>query len=301
MHGQSSKASVMKALWGRTAAANGMILIDPEYIYGRTEGYHFSEQEHHAVLGALWHTAGSVNIDMDRVYLQGISQGGQACWDIGAAHAGRFAGVLPVIQSPCLFNFLPNFTDTALYCTDGSLDGGAPRVNRNAIRSLGSLGVDATYVEYIGRGHEALREEYDRAGRWMLRHRRDPAPKRLHLVALRNCDLLRRWIEIEGTYKRLLPMKGGLQVRPAPPMAVVEASVDDNTFVIRTDNVSRLRVMLSPQLIDFTRKVTVQLNGRTGRPQAVKPDWAFALADSLARRDRRDIYLGQIRLYVRSR
>ena len=144
MHGQVTKAGVMKTFWGRTAAANGLILIDPEYIYGRTQGYRFSEQEHHAVLGALWHAAGRVNIDMDRVYLHGHSQGGHACWDMGASHAGRFAGVLPLIGAPYLSSPLPNYTDTALYSIDGSLDGGAPRRNQGAVRLLGSLGADAT-------------------------------------------------------------------------------------------------------------------------------------------------------------
>jgi len=302
MHGQVTKAGVMKTFWGRTAAANGLILIDPEYVYGRTQGYRFSEQEHRAVLGALWHAAGSVNIDMDRVFLHGHSQGGHACWDMGASHAGRFAGVLPVIGAPVLTSPLPNYTDTALYSIDGSLDGTAPRMNQGAVRLLGSLGADATYVEYIGRGHEAFFEEHDRASLWMLRHRRDSAPKRLHLVALRDCDRRRRWIEVQGTHKRLQPTTGGrLRVRPEPTAAIVQASVRGSTFTVRTQNVSRLRILLSPKLVDFSRKVTVALNGRYARPQAITPDWAFALSDSFARRDRRDIYLGQIPLYVRSR
>jgi len=302
MHGQVTKAGVMKTFWGRTAAANGLILIDPEYVYGRTQGYRFSEQEAHAVLGALWHAAGSVNIDMDRVYLHGHSQGGHACWDMGGAHAGRFAGVIPVIGAPYLNNPLANYTDTALYSIDGSLDGGAPRRNQVAVRLLGALGADATYVEYIGRGHEAFFEEHDRVSLWMLRHRRDPAPKRLHLVALRNCDRRRRWIEVESTPRRLQPTVGGrLRIRPEPTTAIVKASVGGNTFTVRTQNVSKLRILLSPRLVDFSQKITVALNGRYGRPQALNPDWAFALADSFARRDRRDIYLGQIRLYVRSR
>jgi len=301
MHGQVTKAGVMKSFWGRTAAANGLILIDPEYIYGRTQGYRFSEQEHRAVLGALWHAAGSVNIDMDRVYLHGHSQGGHACWDMGGAHAGRFAGVLPVIGVPFLTSSLPNYTDTALYSIDGSLDGGAPVRNQRAVRLLGSLGADATYVEYIGRGHEAFLEEHERVSLWMLRHRRDPAPKQLHLVALRNGDRRRRWIEIQGTRKRLQPMTGGrLRIRPEPTAAIVQASVSDGVFTVRTQNVSKLRILLSPKLVDFSKKVTVVLNGRNLLPRAVRPDWAFALADSFARRDRRDIHLAQIPLYVRS-
>jgi poly(3-hydroxybutyrate) depolymerase len=302
MHGQKSKAGVMKRFWGRTAAANGMILIDPEYIYGRTEGFQFSAQEHRAVLGALWHAAKTVNIDTDRVYLNGHSQGGHACWDIGAAHAGRFAGVLPVIGAPFLNDPLANYTDTALYSIDGSLDAGAPKRNQAAMRKIAAHGADATYVEYIGRGHEAFFEEHDRASEWMRRHRRDPAPKKLHLVAIRDEDRRRRWIEIQGNPKRLLSAKGGkIRIRPEPTNATVQASISDGIITLGTKNVSKMRILLSPRLIDFSRKVTVILNGRLARKQAVRADWAFALADSFTRRDRQDIHLGQISLYVRSR
>jgi len=303
MHGQNSKAGVMRRFWGRTAAANGMIIIDPEYIYGRTHGFRMSQQEHHAVMGALADATRRCNIDTDRVFLSGHSQGGHACWDMGGAHAGRFAGVLPVIGAPILTNMLPNYIDTALYSIDGSDDGSAPGRNRNALKILGPLRCDATYIEYRGRGHEGFSEEFDAAGLWMLRHRRDPAPRLVHLVALRQCDRRRRWVEIQNSYKLLNPFTstGRLRIRPEPTTATVLASVRGNTFAVHTTNVSQMRILLSPRLIDFSRKVTVQLNGRYGRPQAVKPDWKFALEDSLRRHDRQEVYLGEIPLTVRTR
>jgi len=303
MHGQHGKAGGMTPFWRSTAAANGMILIDPEYVYGRKWGYRHSRQEHQAVLGALWDAAGRCNIDTGRVHLSGHSQGGHACWDLGGAHAGRFAGVLPVIGAPRFPRQQPNYHDTALYSVDGSEDGGAPERNRKAVRLLGVLGADVTYVEYIGREHESFSEERDAAALWMLRHRRDPAPRRLRLIALRPCDFRRRWVEIRSTHtpigirwlgKRII-------VRPAPKNAEVTASVANNRFILRTRNVAKIRVLLSPRLLDFSRKVTLLLNGKYFPLRAIRPDWAFALADSLARRDRQNVYLGEITLTVEKR
>ncbi len=303
MHGQLSKAGSMTPFWRSTAAANGMILIDPEYVYGRRWGYRYSQQEHDAVLGALQDAAGRCNIDTDRVYLSGHSQGGHASWDLGAAHAGRFAGVLPVIGAPMFHGALPNYLDTALYSIDGSLDGAAPERNRKAVQLLGVLGVDCTYVEYIGREHESFSEERDEAALWMLRHRRDPAPRQLRLIAQRPCDFRRRWVEIRTTHEPIGIRWIGKRVilRPAPKTAEVSASVAGNRFTIRTKNVATMRILLSPNVIDFSRKVTLLLNGRYIPPRAVTPDWAFALADSLARRDRREVHLGEIALTIRKR
>ena len=301
LHGMSSKAGVMSRFWGRAAAANGLILIDPEYVYGRPKGYLYTEQEHHAVLGALWDAAGRCNIDADRVFLQGHSQGGHACWDIGAAHAGRFAGVIPVIGAPIFTNQLPNYADTALYAVDGSLDMNAPRMNQQALRMLAGLGCDATYVEYVGRGHEGFLEENARIARWILAHRRPAAPKRVNLIALRPCDFRRRWVEVQAAIGPLgLRKVGGvLLVSPPPPAATVSASIRNNVFVVRTRNVARMRLLLPPELIDFSRKVGVQLNGRYTPTHTVKPDWRFALEDAFTRRDRRDVFLGAIELKLR--
>lgn len=289
LHGQLSTAEAGKRVWGRRADKLGMILISPEYIYGRKWGYHFSVEEHEAVLGALSHAAARFHIDMDRVFLQGTSQGGHACWDTGAGHAGRFAGIIPIIGAPRVKASYPNFHDVPVYSVGGEKDAGAPVYNRAWARAVTRVQCDATYVEYLARGHEGFSEEYDRIGRWMLKRARPRPAKRITLVALRGCDCRRRWVRVRAPRTRL----GETLVRTPIGRVKVTAFCNNNVFTATVTNVKRIQFFFPPELVDFARPVTINVNSRRRLSRFFKPDWAFALEEGLRRRDRARVYLGQ--------
>jgi hypothetical protein len=286
----------MNRIWGKHAAREGWILISPEYIYGRKWGYHFSEEEHRAVVSALRHAAGYLNIDMDRVFLTGVSQGGHASWDIGPAHAGLFAAVVPIIGAPLNPAHWPNLHDTALYVIDGSLDAQAPQLNRRAIQELARLRTDATYVEYINRGHEGFGEEYGALCSWLRTRRRTRSPN-VNLVAFRNVELRRRWIAVRATRQALIKEKRTLG--PCVTARVEGQFKAGNHIEIRAWNVTRLRILIPPEAIDLDKPVSVRVNGRIAFRGRVSIDWNLALRECLTRRDRRDIYLAEIQVDVR--
>ena len=289
LHGQSSTAETVRRSWGPHAEKLGMILIGPEYIYGRKWGYHFSVDEHEAVLGALWHAAGRYNIDPDRVFLQGGSQGGHASWDIGAAHAGQLAGLVPIIGAPIIKTSFPNFQDLAVYSVDGEKDAAAPTYNRAWIKAVAGLKCDATYVEYLGRGHEGFGEEYDAIGQWMLqRVRRRPA-ERITLVAHRGCDCRRRWVRVRLPRTPL----GDRLIQGAGREVKVIATCRNNVITASVTNVRRIQFFLSADLIDFARPVTVLVAARRRLSRTFQPNWSIALEESLHRRDRTLVYLGE--------
>lgn len=289
LHGQTSAADSVRRIWGRHADRWGMILIAPEYIYGRKWGYHFSVQEHEAVLGALWHAAGRYNIDEDRVFLQGHSQGGHACWDVGAAHAGRFAGVVPIIGAPLMKAGYPNFHDVAAYSVDGSLDGAAPAMNRGWASAVMRTKCDATYVELVGRGHEGFSEEYEAIGRWLRRRRRPPGPEQITLIGFRGVDCRRAWVRVRGVRKDL---PDRMLRRAVNPVRVI-ARCRNNTITATVTNVTKIQFFLSADLIDFSKPVTIYVNGKRRLRRFFRPDWALALSESLRRRDRQRIFLGE--------
>ena len=286
LHGQVSDASVMKRYWGDTAERYGFVLVSPEYVYGRESGYKASREEHEAVLGAVWHAAGGLNLDMDRVYLQGHSQGGHACWDIGGCHAGAFAAVLPIIGVPQDPRLLANYLDTAVYAIDGSEDGAAPRMNREAFQMLAGLGADATYVEYPGRGHEAFGEEYAAAATWMLAHVRRCGPARLTLAPSHACDCGRRWLQIKPAG------------RPGR-QPVVRAACDGNRITVDAAGLGGLQLLLSSDLVDFSRPVEVVVNGRAAAQVRLEPDWKLAITTCLETRDRCDVPLARLPVALR--
>lgn len=295
LHGMGTDASVMNRFWGPAAKRHGFILISPEYVYGRDSGYFFSEEEHHAVLGAVQHAARTINIDMNRVFLQGNSQGAHAAWDIGAGAAGRFAGIIPIIGMTMMKGHgLENFLDSAMYIVDGSEDGGIEKRNREAMDALAKLGGNATYVEYRGRGHEAFYEEYDDIAAWMAQRRRRRDPKSLHLVALRYANTRRQWIKIVDADDRL-----PTRTTNDRTYASVSAVIKGNTLRARARKASRLRFYFNPSLVDMSKPVTIYVNGRPKFKGPLEIDWVMALEDAFLRRDRQSLYLSRVTVEVR--
>ncbi|MBU4461128.1 MAG: hypothetical protein KJ579_11210, partial [Verrucomicrobia bacterium] len=289
LHGQTGRAAAMGGFWGATAARYGFILLSPEYVYGRADGYNGTEDEHRAVLGALRDASRTLNLDWDRVFLIGHSQGGHAAWEIGSAHAGTFAGVVPLIG---VLPFRPlhfNYRNTPAYVIDGSDDGTAPSYNRASIAELAALGCDATYVEYPGRGHEAFSEEYPAVAEWMLQRHRDPGPARVVLRAARPGDLECRWIRITETP----PSPPSDAAVKADELPQVVAAWRGDTIEMRADNVLALQVGLPPELAKYDRPLTIVCNGRTQKATP-RLDWAYALRRALATGDRQDLHLGVV-------
>jgi len=289
LHGMHSDAEGMGPAWFELAEAYGVVLISPEYVYGRDHGYRFSVEEHAAVLGAVRHAARTLNLDPDRVVLSGHSQGGHASWDLGPAHAGVFAAVMPVIGVAVHERNEGNCRDVPVYCVDGSEDADAPAMNRRTIARLAEAGCDATYVEYAGRGHEAFAEEFDAMLRWALGRRRDPAPAALHLTALRRCDVRRAWLEVAGTRRRL-PASN----RAGRTHATVEARWADGRVTLRAENATAVTVYVSPRRHDLARELRIAWGGRVLFADRVEPDWELALTDALTRRDGAAAYLAAV-------
>jgi dienelactone hydrolase len=294
LHGQKGTADSPRRSWADIAAREGWIMISPEYIYGRKDSYLFSTEEHLSVVEAVRHAARYLNIDADRVYLTGQSQGGHASWDMGAAHAGFFAAVVPIIGANVMPDHLSNYKDTSLYCIDGSDDGKAPEANRRSIEALARMRADATYVEYLGRGHEGFSEEYDLVCDWLRTRQRPPCSK-ASLFAFRNVERRRRWVEIIGSRTPLMERLTGIL-----SYASAEGQIKPNNQIeLKTVNATKLRILLPAGHVDFTKPVFITINGRSAWRGTPQPDWNLTLRECLTQNDRRDIFLAEVLLDVR--
>ncbi len=293
LHGQHSTAEDVVGTWGPVCERYGVVLLAPEYIYGRKWGYKNSDEEHHSVIDAVPDAARRFHLDFDRVYLAGHSQGGHASWDIGGSHAGRYAGVMPYIGCSRDVASHDNFEDTALYVVDGSEDGLAPKFNRQSIMELARLECDATYVEFRGGKHEGFAEELDPTLRWAIRHVRDRERSQLALYAVRECDVERRWLRIAKTEDKL-PERNADDVHNC----WVRAEREGNTINVRGSGVRQAEVFFTPSLIDFGEKVKLRVEGRTVFHKRVEPDWELALEEAFVTRDRAELLLGKVKVKI---
>ncbi|MEI6506052.1 MAG: peptidase [Planctomycetota bacterium] len=270
------------------ATRHGCIVVAPAWGQPHQSAYDYSPREHAAVLGSLREVMRRFSVDSDRVYLSGHSLGADAAWDIGLAHPDLWAGVVLIGPSAGRYvtHYWPNAKTLPLYVIGGELDIGVVQRNATDLDRYFTKAYDATYVEYRGRGHEHFSDELIRIFDWLGRKKRDFFPQEIDAVTMRPWDRFFWWVEMEG-----LPPRTIVLPEQWPPAAGVrpfhvEAKVGATNSIAVRCGADRVRIWLSPELIDFTRPVTVMLDGERllkGQPTI---DLRVMLEDLRLRSDR---------------
>ncbi|KFN43585.1 prolyl oligopeptidase family serine peptidase [Arenimonas oryziterrae] len=151
-------------------------------------------------LAALDATIAEFHGDPERVYLTGLSMGGQGVWQLAAAHRDRFAAIAPVCgfldqyagreedraqvaqslfgpRSDRYSRFARRLGPMPAWIFHGDADRVVPvEESRAMAQALRKLGGDVRYSEYAGVGHDAWNRAYAEPEfvPWLLSHRRQP-------------------------------------------------------------------------------------------------------------------------------
>ncbi len=284
------------------AARRGYILIAPEYMTaGEPPEYHYTPNEHAAAQLALRDARKRYSIDSDRVFVAGQLVGGSMAWDLALAHPDLFAGVVVISGLPAKYvpRYFPHHERLPLFCALGDL---APAANEfiysKQVKPLIIKTWDITYVEYHRRGLEALPEEIGPAFDWMDRHRRDPHPKSFKVNTARVSDdrfyglVVREFGAGRTTDPAAVEVLGG-NLKPAA--IEMKSSTISNLIRLQVEGVTALDIWLSPELIDFSRKVDIRINGKPfSRAAKIKLDMEPMLDDLRVRGDRQQLYWHRI-------
>jgi predicted peptidase len=111
-------------------------------------------------------------VDPARVYLTGLSMGGEGTWSLAAAYPGRWAAIVPICGGGDP-GIAPKIKHIPCWCFHGDAD--RPDLSQTMIRALQQVGGRPLYHEYPGVGHNcwdltyAMPELYE----WLLGQRRD--------------------------------------------------------------------------------------------------------------------------------
>jgi predicted esterase len=270
------------------ATRHGMIVIAPRWAEEHQSTYGFSAREHAAVLGGLREAQRRFSIDTDRVFLSGHSAGGSAAWDVALAHPDLWAGLVAIapMADRYVTHYWPNARTLPMYIVGGELDRDTVRSNAPHLDRALTKGFDLTYVEYRGRGHESFSDEILRIFAWMGRQRRTFFPQAIEAVSMRPWDRFFWWLEMEAAPARTVVLPTDW---PPPsgtrPFAIEAKTGATNSIAVRC-GAQRVRVWLSPELIDFTRPLTVTLDGRQLHKGPIAADLELLLEDLRLRGDR---------------
>jgi enterochelin esterase-like enzyme len=276
---------------------HGYIVIAPEYVAGaKNKTYDYAAESHQVVLDSLRDARHRFSVDSDRVFLSGHGTGGDAAWDIGFSHPHVFAGVIPisgVIDRHAKFYYLDNGRDLPLYAVAGELDRDRFGRNAPAFEKMLQQNFNFIYNEYKGSGPESFYSEIHAVFDWMELQRRPAPPKEVNARTLRETDNRFFWLEFSDMKKGLdvdwsREKQGG--VKPIPVTAKISPG---NVVHVKTGAAHhRLWLARGPGLIDFDKKLRVEIGGKVRFNEFVKPDVAAMLEHVRLTGDRQQLYWG---------
>ncbi|MFO1022018.1 MAG: hypothetical protein U0903_15195 [Planctomycetales bacterium] len=265
----------------------GYFVLAPLYAPVSDGTYQYSAAAHQVVLESIKDVRRRFQIDSNRIYLAGHGSGGDAAWDIGLAHPDQFAGIIPV--SGYVSNLSKFCRRNCKYCPmyiiNGELDLESTRRNYPSIMEMMIDKLDLIYVEYMGYGRDDFHIEIVKLMEWMSHRRRMNSPKDFEVAAVRPTDRQFWWWTMKDVPNRLaqnvgmgtrittvngekqsVPIKSGVQAM------TLHGKITPLNGVILDGGGKQHSISLSPDLVDFKKRIEVRVNGAIKFNQFLKPD-----------------------------
>lgn len=279
---------------GGQSQRQGYIAIAPEYIAkGSEKGYDYGAASHQMVLDSLRDARQRFNVDSDRVFLTGHGMGADAAWDMGLSHPHLFAGVIPISGAIDRYAkpYIDNARELPLFAVNGALDRDLIARNVLLLQKMMDKNFDLIYCEYRGCGPESFYAEIHMFFDWMSKLRRPAPPKEVTAKTLRESDNRFSWLEFSGVPDNIKKVNWANDKQPPHPLTVTARITPGNTINVtaRTTH-QRLWLARGEGLIDFQKKLKVDVNGRNKFNDFIKPDVGVMLEHVRLTGDRQRLY-----------
>ena len=113
-------------------------------------------------------------IDVDRIYLTGISNGASGVWQLAAKYPDKWAAIVPIggAANPAIASVIK---DIPCWCFHGTADTTfEAEIPRKMITALRAAGGNPKYTEYTSRGHDIWLKPYlqPELNGWLLGQKR---------------------------------------------------------------------------------------------------------------------------------
>jgi dienelactone hydrolase len=319
LHGQNGTGDQFIRNWLPDVQRDGTtFLLCPSAGRG---GWGASLLGYHHILDSLHDVLAAYSIDADRVFVDGASMGGNGSFQFACFYPDLFAGAAPRSGGPA-FRYIPtgtgkqdrtvtaegleNLLATPLYWIVGAKDPEVPNAwVKIAKAQLDPLKSDFTFREFPEGGHEWFPQENAAVLEWMGTKRRDAYAPRVALDTNERAYNRNFWLEItDFTGKELLKRnyldfdKKTIEERilfPEHAHARAELVPESNEIKLTTTGVRELKVYLHERMIDFSKPLTLTVNGSRSKVD-VRPSLETLLES--ARRDRGLLYTASVKVKV---
>src|SRR6185295_2001724 len=298
LHGTGGNGPGWIGTWARTAGSTCVLIAPttPKHTWS-------ARQAHYYVLTALRETLDELNVDPDRVYLDGMSMGGGGAFRLAEHFPDRWAAIGPRCNVPDIRQkqdksyvtmLAANFRMVPTYWVVGAADAKIPvEMARAAKSDLEAAKGELVYKEVEGGGHDWNLEKDDVVLDWYQKHTRVAYPEEVVWKSYEKVFARAFWVEVT---KRTEPppliivhmdQKGAESERRTElrPPALVKAKRAGNAITITTEEVKELRVYLDDAMVDLDKPVVITVNGRKVHDAVVKRSMEVLIEDAHKRRD----------------
>jgi pimeloyl-ACP methyl ester carboxylesterase len=276
-------------------------------------GEFWTKQGEELVLATLATVIRHYHVDLNRVFLTGMSNGGIGTYLIGLNYPDRFAALIPMAGGldEELFPLLDNAKNVPIYIIHGTKDE-VIQVSfaRDIADYLKRLGYSIVYREHdrvhpMAGGHFFPRDELPALMDWIEDKRRNPEPK--ELVIVRDRDHIGRsyWVRIDkisdnvGTFWPSEIDPDSIKRLKEGAFAKLSAKIENNVITVTSQRVEKFTLLLNPTLVDFNKPVKVTNNRETQFSGLIQPEPAVLLRDAHDRLDSHNLVYSEITISVR--
>jgi pimeloyl-ACP methyl ester carboxylesterase len=288
------------AAWLRCAAAKAKcVLLSPT-----TVKHTWNTRAGHAyVLTALREVMEQLNIDPDRIYLDGMSMGAGGTFRLAEHYPDRWAAIAPRCNVPDIRQkkdksfitmLAENFRGVPLYWVVGAKDQKISiELARAAKLEIEAAKGELVYHEYPEGGHDWSLEKDDDVLEWYGKHVRQPYPEEIVYKSYEKIFGRAWWIEVTKRNEPQpiimvhLDMNGQESERRSeyrPPL-LVRAKRKGNAIDVTCEEVKELRVWLDDAIVDLDKPVTITVNGKKLHDGVVKRSVDTLIEEARRRHD----------------
>jgi hypothetical protein len=259
------------------------------------------------VMHALDHVRTHFNVDENRVWIAGDSDGGRGTYAIAETFAHFFGAAVPVIGAPGGVNCFLNFRNLPWFAINGGKDSIFKIEHvRESIEGMKAAGIPIEWKLIEDGGHDPrfFLTYKDEVQAFLKKHPREPYPKTVEWCVDPSRDAgfpadTFRWIRIEeagdSENGASFDDENGI-LRGGLPR--VHATRDGNRVAVKTRGVKRVTVLVSDQMLDLKREVEVTVNDRVLFRGVVEPDARAILEEARRMKDRALVFSNRITLDV---
>lgn len=317
LHGMGGSGANTLPAWIKRLA-DQFIIVCPSYPMGAW----WSLNAEKLVLGLIQKISAEYPVDMNRVFLAGLSNGAIGAYMIGMFYPEAFAGIVPIAGSvtPRYMHFLVNLNNTPVYMIQGQYDPVFPiSLSRRIYKILSDMKYPVVYKEHkksgsAHGGHFLPENEVPELRMWLLKQRRALNPATIRMTREANHMGSIQWARISKGYRLAAlqipgPEKEPLRVKDGKIGNLFASNKGNNQLEMMGKDILECELYLNEEMLDLDKPVYVSrqtISDQGGKlvtgpklpgyHQKAKRDLSVLLGEFKKRRDPDLLYDAKIKI-----